>query len=76
MPSWNHSICESCWRYREGINRMPVRVNTGTAHQCCFCGLPTNGGIFVRENPNNPRLHCREHEDYHEELYTRDDSRG
>ena len=69
---WNHAICEPCWRIREGVNRMPVRAITGEVHQCCFCALPTNGGIFVRRDPKGTELRCREQEDWHEALLTED----
>ena len=72
MSNWDHSICEACWRLREGVNRLPDRAISGTPHSCCFCGLPTNGGIFVRQEPNSPNLRCSGVEGHHEELAVED----
>lgn len=68
MSTWTHSICESCWRLRHGVNRMPARSISHTPRACCFCELPTNGGIFVREDPDHPDLYCNQQPDYHDAL--------
>ena len=53
MSAWNHSMCEACWAQHEP-NRWPVRViDLDTAYICCFCGITTYVGIFVREDPND-----------------------
>jgi hypothetical protein len=51
---WTHNCCFDCWNKREP-NRQPVCDKTlvprGIALICCWCGIPTQSGIYVREDP-------------------------
>jgi hypothetical protein len=60
MSRWTHSICERCWLVREGL-RPPLRLNLAESETCCFCGKPTQEGIYVREDPNKAQ-HCAHRE--------------
>lgn len=50
MSKWTHLICDPCWRQKEG-DKIPVRLLTNEVELCCFCGLTTTSGIYVRHNP-------------------------
>lgn len=47
---WNHPICDDCWKEREP-DREPVRIKNPSEHTCCFCGVGTTSGIWVRQDP-------------------------
>lgn len=58
MSRWTHAVCQHCWETRFGGD--PHRVVVDTAREtCCFCGIETRSGIYVREDPSN--LRCRGH---------------
>jgi len=57
MSNWTHAICPACWLVKNP-NRAPVRVATGDEEICCFCGEPTDDGIYLREDPRSPELRC------------------
>jgi hypothetical protein len=48
--SWNHLLCEPCWKKREP-ERVPVRVRLAPENPCCECGKATASGTYVRQNP-------------------------
>ena len=50
MTDWTHSICVDCWNL-ENKGMEPVRVRMIEAERCCFCGLPHESGIYIREDP-------------------------
>lgn len=54
MSSWTHACCEECWDHQQP-GRTPHRM--GAAHRltetCCYCGVITRSGIYVRENPTS-----------------------
>ncbi len=52
---WTHVICVECWLERNSND--PITVKGGMRELCCYCGRSTNGGIYVRDNPND--LRCR-----------------
>ena len=54
--SWVHSICDTCWRARNG-EREPVRIRAPESSPCCFCGERHASGIYVRHEPAG--LYCR-----------------
>ena len=60
MPkgTWNHAICDNCWRKRNPDFRSPFRVVDKTAETCCFCVEKTSSGIYVREDPKSAKLKC------------------
>jgi len=44
-------ICDRCWTARNPLRR-PFRVVVGVpTESCCFCGLATRSGIYVRQDP-------------------------
>lgn len=43
----SHAICEDCWTLFNGA-RIPVRVRDAGVNGCCYCGMATISGIFVR----------------------------
>ncbi len=59
-----HAICDSCWKKREPA-RDAVRVREAGIEACCFCGVLSASGIFVREcsDPTQLRgaMFCRGH---------------
>ena len=50
--SWTQPACDSCW-YARNPGRIPHRINTDMreTEKCCYCGVLTRGGIYVREDP-------------------------
>lgn len=61
--SWNQPQCDDCWYEARG-RTAPVRVKPEYAERqvCAYCGAHTQGGIFVRDNPENVK-HPRWDED-------------
>jgi len=55
MSTWTHNICDDCWAKREP-GRLAHRLCEAGMTTCCFCGKPTKGGIYVREDPT--KLKC------------------
>lgn len=56
MSAWTHSQCGPCWTAANtdeetGEVREPVRLNQPPMDTCCFCGMTTAWGIYVREDP-------------------------
>lgn len=52
---WTHNICSACW-YDRNPNYGPVKVVNPQIVTCCFCGVSTNAGIFIRHDPT--KLNC------------------
>jgi len=49
---WTHNICWGCWRKRNpGQRPVQVKLLDSMALICCWCGIPTQSGIYVREDP-------------------------
>lgn len=46
---WTHAICTRCWQARNP-EREPHRVMDYNTVQCCYCGTPTDAGIYVRDD--------------------------
>ncbi len=59
--NWNHNICNNCWELRmraEGTPwREPVTLRQPELVRCCFCGIMTASGIYVRQDPKT--LGCK-----------------
>jgi len=65
MSRWTHIICENCW-WRIRSDRQPVRYTVRLKpFPCCFCGEPTQSGIFVRGDPKTVK--CGGEGVYHDE---------
>lgn len=60
MSKWNHLMCEACWNTRNP-HRTPIKVREEyrdeSATPCCFCGKPTQSGIYVRHDPQELLCH-------------------
>lgn len=64
-----HAICAACWQRRCARQRtplrVPVRVVGAGIDACCFCGVFSTAGIYVRECSDPTLLdaatHCRGH---------------
>jgi len=55
---WTHAICGKCWeRLRPG--QEPHRLTMPGLEPCCFCGMGTIEGIYVRWNPADAVLRCK-----------------
>jgi hypothetical protein len=63
MSKWAHIICDDCWEARH--KKVPFRAVDQKTWPCCFCGEPTQSGIFVREDPQTVK--CKGSGDYHDE---------
>jgi hypothetical protein len=48
--NWTHAICPRCWT-REWGAKTPARLVEGETEICCFCGVDTDAGIYVRRDP-------------------------
>ena len=67
MSKLDHTMCDSCWEKKQP-NREPVRLTISLKPlPCCFCGEPTQSGIFVRAHPTVVK--CRGKGKYHEEWH-------
>lgn len=49
---WTHAICEGCWE-NEFPHRgsPPVALANAEVEHCCFCGIETANGVYVRHAP-------------------------
>ena len=47
---WNHAICDLCWEGKKP-GRIPIRMRDADEEVCCYCHLPTQAGIYIREDP-------------------------
>lgn len=50
MSNWTHPICELCW-LATNPDREPYRLKLTELETCCWCGMETEGGIYVRHDP-------------------------
>ena len=57
MGNWTHAICTMCWVERNP-DRDPHQLVNAKAETCCFCGMNTTAGIYVRADPNALKF-CR-----------------
>lgn len=66
MSIWSHLICDSCMQARLDLHATtspigplpaPIRLVEEPLQACCFCGEPTNSGLYVRDNAG--ALLCR-----------------
>lgn len=55
--TWTHSCCDDCFDERTG-GREPIRLQDAPEEICCFCGIATVSGIYVREDPDHDELFC------------------
>ncbi len=59
--SWNHQICDPCWKLRMMAAgtpwREPTRLLRPELVRCCYCGVMTASGIYVRQDPRT--LTCK-----------------
>ena len=47
--NWTHKMCSVCWyAHNDGD---PVRLKYDQVGKCCFCGIDTQSGIYVRHDP-------------------------
>lgn len=61
MSLWqSHSICVACWNAKNP-DRVPVIVVGigGPPATCCFCGQPTDSGIYVVRGKRSELPHCK-----------------
>jgi hypothetical protein len=61
MSAWTHPQCTVCWS-AANPGRQPYRMLDPEPETCCWCGQPTQAGIYVRENPDIPPRCPRRHE--------------
>jgi hypothetical protein len=50
MSEWTHAQCLQCWSSRNP-GRQAARLLETETEICCFCGRPTDDGIYVRADP-------------------------
>lgn len=50
MSEGTHPMCQRCWR-RLNDDRRPAAWLDAQRERCCWCGDPTDDGIYVREDP-------------------------
>ncbi len=50
----NHPQCNICWFEEFGISQHPFRVLRPVIEACCFCGRPTESGIYRKVAPTAP----------------------
>lgn len=49
---WTHRMCDRCWdAMRRAERGEPIRLWRDTLRPCCYCGEPTDSGIYVRAQP-------------------------
>lgn len=51
LNTWTHAMCDACWNARRSPDYPPVRMVDPETETCCWCGQPTDSGIYVREDP-------------------------
>lgn len=47
---WTHAICQVCWYLKRG-DQTPAHLADAREDACCYCGVKTKSGIYVRDNP-------------------------
>jgi hypothetical protein len=61
MPNWTQPICVARWNQDyahngDGVPRvLDVQLDVsglGQLELCCFCGMPTRSGLYVRIDPS------------------------
>ena len=55
---WTHSICRTCWDTRNSIYE-PLVLTRPVGEICCLCGTETQTDIYLRIDPDDPKLVCR-----------------
>lgn len=60
----NHCICATCFgRNRPGVT--PVRLRDPEQETCCFCGMATDEGIYIRAASGEvPHCACKREKEY------------
>lgn len=58
MKIWSHSICKTCWD-TSNPNREPLVLTRPIGEVCCLCGNESEAGIYLRIDPDDPRLVCK-----------------
>lgn len=57
MSRWRHLICDECYgtesEQDDRLPAQPIRVAVAfrEGDDCCFCGLRTTSGIWIRKDP-------------------------
>lgn len=49
--SWTHGCCDECWDERHDYAAKRIKAEYRERENCCYCGMTTLSGIYVRENP-------------------------
>lgn len=50
--AWTQPSCDECWEVQyPGRNPMRLTGEYREREVCCFCGSSTDGGIYVRVDP-------------------------
>ena len=52
MSRWTHVICVQCWNAKNP-DRPARETGVGYDENCCYCGVATNDGIYIRDAPSN-----------------------
>lgn len=70
MSNRTHAMCIYCRNEREpAMARDPAKYQSGEDDVCCFCGKPTDAGIYYRADPatvaclGESGAHLRDEED-------------
>jgi hypothetical protein len=54
---WTHAICAKCWAERKPDKPLqPKNAGQGMLEVCCFCGVTTQDGIYLRADPAEPKF--------------------
>ncbi len=57
MSKFTHAQCTDCWNERNP-DKQTSRVLGSDTEACCYCGMATKAGIYVRDDPKN--TNCKE----------------
>jgi hypothetical protein len=49
--SWDHAQCAKCWNDANPDRATANEDTERDSEKCCFCGMQTQSGIFVRHDP-------------------------
>ena len=49
--SWTQPVCEDDWFERDDREPNRIRAEYRSEEKCCYCGKPTQSGIYKRVDP-------------------------
>lgn len=52
---WTHSICDECCKEQQ-TGLVTFKLKDANEEICCYCGKLTFEGIYIRDEPKQPKF--------------------